>query len=73
MPLFDLDSIPQEPSLPAAEDYREALASGLLEYLSGAKTAEQALAKVTNEWNEITQAAGARQRTNYEKSLGLTL
>ncbi len=65
------DSLPAEPRLPASPAYRAALAEELVELLSGKKTAKQAMADAAQSWSEITAAAGATQRGEYEKSLGL--
>lgn len=66
-------SLPQEPSLPFATDYRQSLAEELLQFLAGDESAAKALSDAHRRWNEITLEAGATQRTDYERSLGLTL
>ena len=66
-------AISREPSLPFAEAYRIALATGLLNLLRSDESAEQALAGVHEAWSEIAKQAGSEHRMDYEKSLGLTL
>ncbi len=62
-----------EPRLPLATEYRRALADALIEFLSGKTNASQAMQAADKSWQAITDQAGPAQRTNYEKSLGLTL
>ncbi len=61
-----------EPRLPAASEYRQALAEELESFLSGQKSAPQALAEADRRWNEISQHAGPQQRRRYEQSLNLS-
>jgi hypothetical protein len=65
-------SMPSELRLPRAEEYRSALADGLIAVLSGEKQIADALADATAAWQTITDARGrVPQRADYEKSLGL--
>lgn len=63
----------QEPRLPLANAYRQALADALLDFLTGKTNAGQAMRSADQSWQAITDKAGQSQRSNYEKSLGLTL
>jgi hypothetical protein len=72
-PVVASKSVAQEPRLPSASQYRRALADELIQFLSGRKTARQALADADRRWQEITDAAGPGQRLDYEQSLGLAL
>lgn len=65
-------SMPSELRLPRAEEYRLALAGSLIAILSGAKPAD-ALGEASAAWQAITTARGREmQRTDYERSLGLS-
>lgn len=65
------DVLPQEVRLPAASEYRTALADELIEFLRGNKTSSQALEDAAAQWSIIT-AENPMQQLEYEKSLGLT-
>ncbi len=65
--------VAQEPRLPGAIEYRDALADELIEFLAGRKTAKQALQATHARWQKVTEKVGPAQRQYYEKSLGLTL
>jgi hypothetical protein len=67
------NSISQELRLPKAHLYRESLAEGLLQYLRGDRSAEQAMQETDQRWWEITQQADSNPRLEYEHSLGLAL
>jgi ABC-type glycerol-3-phosphate transport system substrate-binding protein len=67
------ESIPLEPSLPMANEFRLALGQALLEFLRGRLPAEEALMKAQRGWEAITRRANLDLRNEYEKSLGLTL
>lgn len=60
-----------EPRLPLANQYRQALAEELQQFLSGKKDSATALKDAARRWNETTRQAGATQRRNYEHSLNL--
>lgn len=66
-------NVPQEPCLPRASQYRQALAEGLLRVLENEVSIPQMLTEVDAAWSKITAEAGKLQRFGYEKSLGLTL
>lgn len=65
--------VAQEPRLPLATAYRQALADALLDFLTGKTNASQAMRSADQSWQDITDKAGQTQRSHYEKSLGLTL
>ena len=71
--LLNSPGVPQEPSLPAAHQYRAALATALLAILREDQPIDEQLKKAADEWNAITDAVGLKQRAAYEQSLGLTL
>ncbi len=64
------DALPQEFRLPAAHEYRAALADGLLRYLKGEIDADNALRGVEATWIKINRSQ-PDQVTNFKKSLGL--
>ncbi len=66
-------NLPNELRLPRAEEYRSALADGLMAILSDDKPIADSLANVAAAWQAITEARGrVLQRVDYEQSLGLT-
>lgn len=66
-------NLPNELRLPRAEEYRSALADGLITILSDDKPIADTLAKAAAAWQAITEARGrVLQRVDYEQSLGLT-
>lgn len=65
-----VQSLPQELRLPGAHLYRDALAAGLIDYLSGKIDAINALRQVEAAWGKITRKR-PEQITDFKKSLGL--
>ena len=68
---YSQTSLPREPCLPQATEYRNALSSALLEVLNGTSTAEEALNECHEGWSEISGNKRSTLRDAYEKSLGL--
>lgn len=68
---LDSDTLPFEPSLPRALDYRAALAKELLAFLRGDVTAEQAMSNTDQAWQEISGDDLNNLSRAYEQSLGL--
>lgn len=67
---LDSDTLPFEPSLPHAVDYRAALAKELLAFLRGDITAEQAMSNTDQAWQEISGDDVSDLSRAYERSLG---
>jgi ABC-type glycerol-3-phosphate transport system substrate-binding protein len=66
------ERVSNELRFPRAEDYRSALADGLLEIITGKKTAIDALSATGKVWQSLTDARGrVVKRSEYERSLGL--
>lgn len=63
-------ALPQELRLPGAHLYRDALAAGLVDYLTGKMDAMNALRQVEAAWGKITRTR-PEQITEFKKSLGL--
>ena len=68
---FDSDTLPFEPSLPHALDYRAALAKELLAFLRGDITADQAMSNTDEAWQGISGDDLETLSRAYERSLGL--
>jgi ABC-type glycerol-3-phosphate transport system substrate-binding protein len=67
------DNLISEPRMPGTELYRAALAEHLLEILRGNAKCPEALTAANEAWNKITKEKIKNAKTEYERSLGLSI
>jgi hypothetical protein len=67
------DNLISEPRMPGTELYRAALAVHLLEILRGNAKCPEALTAANEAWNKITKEKIKNAKTEYERSLGLSI